>query len=121
MRMMLTRHSSGEERVAKAKAKARGVARAKAKAEARAAVAAEPGLRDPLRMTNPRRKRQLRNFERGGRVFPTPSRPGRWRPKRQPRSRSRALGRRWQRAMQEAGRAPPRADLTDIEARGCAS
>ena len=48
------------------------------------------------------------------RVFRTPSRPGRWRPKRQARSRSRALGRRRQRAMQEAGRAPPRADLTDI-------
>ena len=48
------------------------------------------------------------------RVFRTPSWPGRWRPKRQARSRSRALGRRRQRAMQEAGRAPPRADLTDI-------
>ena len=48
------------------------------------------------------------------RVFRTPSRPGRWRPKRRARSRSRALGRRRQRAMQEAGRAPPRADLTDI-------
>ena len=68
-------------------------------------VAATPG---PLPRTKSQRrttKRRKANPQRGGRVFRTPSRPGRWRPKRQARSRSRALGRR-QRAQQEAGRGP---------------